>query len=143
MPFFAGATFFDRRLRAKKRNGIGGCPPRLSGYAVLCIKSSQPKKSFFLCPATCRYEIKRADNSCQKACGLSALRLCVRLCDNGDIKFVCVNQSFVFALGAKQREVYKNCITAEHSPGLAFTDGTRQPLHSRGFQCYLICSMTA
>jgi len=58
------AAFFDRKLRAeRKQNGIGGCPPRLSGYAVLCVKSSQPKKSFFLCPATCRYEIERADNS--------------------------------------------------------------------------------
>ena len=106
MPFFAGAAFFDRRLRAKKRNGIVGCPPRLSGYAVLCVKSSQPKKSFFLYPATCRYEIERADNSRHKACGLSALRLCVRLCDNGDIKFVSVDQCFAFTLGTKQREVY-------------------------------------
>ena len=56
-------AFFDRRLRAKKRNGIVGCPPRLSGYALLGVAISQPKKSFFLCPATFRYEIKRADNS--------------------------------------------------------------------------------
>ena len=127
MPLFASAAFFDRRLIAKKRNGIGGSPPRLSGYAVLRVKSSQPKKSFFLCPATCRYEIERADNSHQKACGLSALRLCVRLCDNGDIQLVCGNQGFTFTLGTEKREVYKHCITAEHSPSLAFANGARYP----------------
>ena len=38
---------------------------------------------------------------------LSALRLCVRLFDNGDIKFCGIDESFVFALRTVQGEVYQ------------------------------------
>ena len=42
--------------------------------------------------------------------GLSALRLCVWLFDNCDIKLLNVDESFLFTLGAIKREIFKHCI---------------------------------
>jgi hypothetical protein len=51
-------------------------------------------------------------------CVLSALRLCVWLCDNRNIEFFYMNKRFFPAFGAEQGEVYQLRIGTHFDTGL-------------------------
>lgn len=59
--------------------------------------------------------------------GLSALRLCVRLCDNENFKLYCIDQTFLLAFWAKQRKIPQFSITSYPITSFTTTDGTYNP----------------
>ena len=59
--------------------------------------------------------------------GLSALRLCVWLFDNGCIELFDIDYRFPFAFRTKQREVLKHSIKTYLGSGLVFADRTMYP----------------
>ena len=58
---------------------------------------------------------------------LSALRLCVRLCDNSCIELIYIDYHFPLAFGTIQRKVYKYCVGAYLNSGFATTKWTQYP----------------
>jgi hypothetical protein len=64
-------------------------------------------------------------------CGLSALRLCVGLFDNGNVQLFHVDERFLPALGTEQGEVGQEGIFSYAAAGLASAEGAVNPFRFR------------